>query len=74
MNESATDRALLFQYGSNMSEDRLAAKIREHQSYAPEGAELDASFLFAWTEVGLSSTGSRATGRRGIPRTIGPSP
>jgi gamma-glutamylcyclotransferase (GGCT)/AIG2-like uncharacterized protein YtfP len=45
LNESATDRALLFQYGSNMSEERLAAKIREHQSYAPEGAELDVRLL-----------------------------
>jgi len=35
----------LFQYGSNMSEERLAAKIREHQSYAPEGAELDVRLL-----------------------------
>lgn len=45
LNESSTARALLFQYGSNMSEDRLAAKIREHQSYAPVGAELDVRLL-----------------------------
>lgn len=35
----------LFQYGSNMSEERLRAKIREHQSYAPAGAELDVRLL-----------------------------
>lgn len=44
-NESPTDRAFLFQYGSNMSEKRLTAKIREHQSYAPVGAELDLRLL-----------------------------
>lgn len=44
LNEPA-DRALLFQYGSNMSEQRLRAKIREHQSYAPAGAGLDVRLL-----------------------------
>jgi AIG2-like family len=44
LNEPA-DRALLFQYGSNMSEQRLRAKIREHQSYAPAGAELGVRLL-----------------------------
>jgi hypothetical protein len=43
-NEPA-DRALLFQYGSNMSEQRLTAKIRTHQSYAPVGADLDVRLL-----------------------------
>jgi gamma-glutamylcyclotransferase (GGCT)/AIG2-like uncharacterized protein YtfP len=45
VNESPTDRALLFQYGSNMSKKRLMAKIREHKSYAPVGAELDVWLL-----------------------------
>jgi gamma-glutamylcyclotransferase (GGCT)/AIG2-like uncharacterized protein YtfP len=45
LNASPTDRALLFQYGSNMSEQRLTAKIREHRSYAPVGAELDVRLL-----------------------------
>jgi hypothetical protein len=44
LNEPA-DRALLFQYGSNMSEQRLTAKIRTHQSYAPVGADLDVRLL-----------------------------
>lgn len=44
MNKPA-DRALLFQYGSNMSEQRLTAKIRKHQSYAPMGADLDVRLL-----------------------------
>jgi hypothetical protein len=45
LNESPTDRALLFQYGSNMSERRLTAKIREHKSYAPVGADRDVRLL-----------------------------
>jgi len=44
LNEPA-DRALLFQYGSNMSEQRLRAKIREHQRYAPAGADLDVRLI-----------------------------
>jgi AIG2-like family len=44
-NESPTARALLFQYGSNMSEPRLTAKIREHQGYAPVGTDLEARLL-----------------------------
>lgn len=39
------DRALLFQYGSNMSEQRLRDKIREHRRYAPAGADLDVRLL-----------------------------
>jgi gamma-glutamylcyclotransferase (GGCT)/AIG2-like uncharacterized protein YtfP len=45
VNESPTERALLFQYGSNMSEKRLTAKIREHKSYAPGGSELEVRLL-----------------------------
>lgn len=45
LSESPAARALLFQYGSNMSEKRLTDKIREHQSYAPVGAELDIRLL-----------------------------
>jgi hypothetical protein len=39
------DRALLFQYGSNMSEQRLTAKVRQHQHYAPAGVDLDVRLL-----------------------------
>lgn len=39
------DRVLLFQYGSNMSAERLRAKIRVHRRYAPEGADLAVEFL-----------------------------
>lgn len=39
------DCVLLFQYGSNMSADRLREKIREHQRYVPAGVSLDVRLL-----------------------------
>jgi gamma-glutamylcyclotransferase (GGCT)/AIG2-like uncharacterized protein YtfP len=41
----ARARTLLLQYGSNMSEERLAAKILQHRRYAPFGVDLDVRLL-----------------------------
>ena len=45
--ELLSGQVLLFQYGSNMSEQRLGAKIREHSTYAPPSAQLDLQLLGA---------------------------
>ena len=45
--ESPSGQILLFQYGSNMSEQRLGSKMREHSTYAPPGAQLDLQLLGA---------------------------
>lgn len=45
LNATPGHRALLFQYGSNMSEHRLAARIRKYQRFAPAGVRRDIRLL-----------------------------
>jgi hypothetical protein len=47
MNEQRGERLLLLQYGSNMSAERLRAKVWEFRSYAPPDASLEVELLGA---------------------------